>query len=233
MHMDMEKPPVQTATDIDFDLSTPPADPRIKEMEARIKWLESALTSVLQERRGDIEALAAGKAQRPALPKVDEDPGYSVDIDLGELASGETPLPELFKHPAAPLADKLRLTGAFSTLDATVREEFMAGKAAARDLSHPVRIDESLLDEVVKPKKAPEKIEVTADLEGFPRVIKALTTIWGTPECLSYLRKLIVDERGDRQGFPFHIMSDLMLLAAMLESQIERGQGWNHDHKMR
>ena len=48
---------------------------------------------------------------------------------------------------------------------------------------------------------------------GFARIAKAITTLWGDKACDQYFDKLIVDDRGNRQGFPREVLSAIMKLS--------------------
>lgn len=49
--------------------------------------------------------------------------------------------------------------------------------------------------------------------EIYPRIAEAIELTWGTMECDAYLNKLILDERGDRQGFPVAVLGALLQLS--------------------
>lgn len=46
----------------------------------------------------------------------------------------------------------------------------------------------------------------------FPRIHDRLGATWGTPQCEAYLDRLILDDRGDRDGFPPQVLSALLVL---------------------
>lgn len=48
--------------------------------------------------------------------------------------------------------------------------------------------------------------------EGFPRIHQKLIPLWGSAQGEAYLDSLIVDERGNRQGFPAEVMRSLLVL---------------------
>jgi hypothetical protein len=119
-----------------------------------------------------------------------------------------------------PAIDPMRFTSAFATLDARLEEQLESEAVAAQpvDLGHPVLIDPSLID-LAFAKPPPEKIHVVAAIEEFfPNIAERICTLWGEPELLPFLRKLIVDERGGRQGFPFEVMSELLVLAGLAQA---------------
>jgi hypothetical protein len=49
----------------------------------------------------------------------------------------------------------------------------------------------------------------------FPRVVQTVTLLWWERELRNYFEKLIVDERGDRDGFPPDVMQELLFLARL------------------
>jgi len=51
--------------------------------------------------------------------------------------------------------------------------------------------------------------------EQFPRIADAIVLLWGNPEMDTYFNKITLDERGDREGFPSEVMSDLLMLATL------------------
>jgi hypothetical protein len=51
--------------------------------------------------------------------------------------------------------------------------------------------------------------------EKFPRIVESIVLMWGHEELDTFFAKLAVDDRGDRQGFPPEVMSDIMFLATL------------------
>ena len=49
----------------------------------------------------------------------------------------------------------------------------------------------------------------------FPRILEKIIVLWGNRELDPFLTKLMVDERGDREGFPSDVMSELMFLSTL------------------
>lgn len=49
--------------------------------------------------------------------------------------------------------------------------------------------------------------------ERFPRIAKAIELMWGTRELESYLGKLIITERENREGFPPDVLSALLRIS--------------------
>lgn len=48
--------------------------------------------------------------------------------------------------------------------------------------------------------------------KNYPRVLEAIQSMWGYKELNQYFRKLTMDERGDRAGFPEDVWDDLYTL---------------------
>jgi hypothetical protein len=47
---------------------------------------------------------------------------------------------------------------------------------------------------------------------GFPRVMQAIEALWGYKELNDYFHKLMMDERGDRVGFPKEAWEEIDML---------------------
>lgn len=61
---------------------------------------------------------------------------------------------------------------------------------------------------------------------GFPRIAAAIRELWGKRALDEYFSRLVVDERGARQGFPPHVLS------AILEVAWLHGQRFSFDRVM-
>jgi hypothetical protein len=46
----------------------------------------------------------------------------------------------------------------------------------------------------------------------FPRIHDRLGATWGSKQCEDYLDRLILDDRGDREGFPPEVLAALLVL---------------------
>ena len=46
----------------------------------------------------------------------------------------------------------------------------------------------------------------------FPRIVEQLVAKWNQYNCEQFLNGLMIDERGDRQGFPVNVIDDLLML---------------------
>lgn len=57
----------------------------------------------------------------------------------------------------------------------------------------------------------------TRTIENFPHIARRLTELWGTPDCLVYMRNLLDDNRGEaRSGFPQSVAEELLLLTSVM-----------------
>jgi hypothetical protein len=52
----------------------------------------------------------------------------------------------------------------------------------------------------------------TALEKDFPRILVAVQAMWGYPELNTYFRKLTLDNRGDREGFPKEAWEEIFTL---------------------
>lgn len=49
----------------------------------------------------------------------------------------------------------------------------------------------------------------------FPRILQAIQALWGYPELNHYFDKLMINDRGDREGFPPEAWDEIFLLMHM------------------
>lgn len=172
----------------------------------------------------DIERIARLEARVAALERA---LASLAPVVAAELARTQ-PLNTLEPPREVTLAERLDITRSFAALDAALFEATRAeGEAAsAPSFDGPVPIDPSLIDRAFE-RPPPEQLHVVSDLEAYDKIVRLLVATWQTREALDYLKKLIVDERGNRAGFPPGVMSDLLMLAAVLEAQGPRdGDAW-------
>ncbi|XZG70808.1 ankyrin repeat domain-containing protein [Chitinibacteraceae bacterium HSL-7] len=54
---------------------------------------------------------------------------------------------------------------------------------------------------------------------GFPRVAAQLVDFWGSEQFDGYLQSLLIDDRGDRQGFPPTVAEELLVLMRVADKQ--------------
>lgn len=191
---------------------------RVMRLEARVALLESALAKALMRLDAAPPADPMGSTQPIAAP--DADPH-------GEMRAAPDTLPPVHSEAPAPMPappqtnrDSFGFTGAFATLDSRLAEAAEAESEARRkhgSLTPMVDIDPGLIDQAFA-RPPPVKVDVRCALEEkHAGILKKVIGAWRTKELIDYLRKLIVDERGDRAGFDPEVMSELLLLSSILE----------------
>jgi len=63
-------------------------------------------------------------------------------------------------------------------------------------------------------KNSSDKVSrVRAAIEQFEHILAPLSTLWGHPEFDRFINRLIMDDRGNRQGFGPDVMEELLFLA--------------------
>jgi hypothetical protein len=66
--------------------------------------------------------------------------------------------------------------------------------------------------------------------ERFPRILKNIVELWGSPEADAYFAELMLTERHDRRGFPEEVAMELFHLStihgALHLSDQSSGTGW-------
>ena len=177
---------------------------RLARLEARVAELEAALARALGTQDLTPSAEHFAKTQK-----------------LSTMAWTEE------NEPVAPKSDSMGLTAAFATLDTRIAaaSDFESSLRKAPDLSHVVPIDASLIDEAFVPKvearartrSSTRRIRSSVE-ELHPGLLKRISLIWQSRECYEYLKKLIIDDRGDRNGFDPNVMSELLFLTQILEA---------------
>jgi len=68
-------------------------------------------------------------------------------------------------------------------------------------------------------KPPPKRLETKASVEDLPRIMETLLKLWGHSTFDEYLDRLVIDERGNRQGFSPDVMEELLFLG-----RISRGK---------
>lgn len=205
-----------------FDLEqTDDPSARIAALEARVARLEAALARL----DGTVPGRPAGEPdEAAAAAPLPADP---LPSDIAAAKTVKLPILDTGPETRASL-DKLGITASFAMLDERVAEA-AAEEAAVTSRpvwAGPVAIDESLIDRAFA-RPAPQRINVVSYVEEFhPKIAERITSTWRTNELSAYLKRLIVDDRGDRAGFAPGVMSELLMLSAVLEAPPETDR-WN------
>ena len=136
--------------------------------------------------------------------------------------------------PSVAASDFLGITAAFATLDAQLTAASAAEAALhapKKDLLPWMDLNPDLIDAATARPK-PVNLDVRCSLEEqYPSIAQKITAIWRSPEIHGYLKKLIVDDRGDRNGFDPSVMSELIALSSILE-QPARANEWSTGARM-
>ena len=111
--------------------------------------------------------------------------------------------------PAAPQLQGAQQNSIGSILDKILDD---IGATAPLSDTDPSLVDSNATRIAVQPGSPLAAIE-----EQYPSILQKITATWRTPELRGYLRNLIVDDRGDRNGFAPEVMSELLLLSTILE----------------
>ena len=69
------------------------------------------------------------------------------------------------------------------------------------------------------PPRQPRRIEAKAFVEDLPRICESLFRLWGANGFDEYVTRLIIDERGTRQGFSPDVMEELLFLGRISRSK--------------
>jgi hypothetical protein len=205
-------------------LVTSPQDEVIKRLE------------LLDRRMARLEAMAgAGNADAQQLAQlraaITEARAMTVDTDDPSAPSDTV-------APSTDVSSEMRVVsppglGQMPVLNSSVMPALPAPPPPTLRLSPiPPKVpsealpDLSLLDEKVEHRKGPpQKIEVRCALEEYPRICARVQQLWGSTECEPYLNTLVIDTRGNRQGFPPPMMEELLYLGRLSRALVILGIG--------
>lgn len=74
-----------------------------------------------------------------------------------------------------------------------------------------------------KKKKVSTDTGYTSDLEKqFPRIAQQITLMWGAPDFPKFLSSLMIDDRGDRKGFPKEVLEEMLFLHTIHDAKVGR-----------
>lgn len=102
-------------------------------------------------------------------------------------------------------------------------EKILLGSSAV-SIKSPISADSPLigdnteaplphLDQATPTRGKASSVRIKSAIETeFPGIAEKLVLLWGHPECLTYLSKLIIDSRGNRKGFNLDVMGELIML---------------------
>jgi len=88
--------------------------------------------------------------------------------------------------------------------------------------SAPAALDADALAWV---QQLPPRVRPANTAERFPHIVNALAAAWATPaRCRGYFDQLLLDQRGDRHGFPKAVGSELAALKDFYDSVVQPTQ---------
>ena len=93
-----------------------------------------------------------------------------------------------------------------------------AGAAAPGFGSDAMEFPELDLSE--PPPKGVEKVQVRSFIEDMPRICEAVLTLWGSDLFEKFVNGLVIDERGNRQGFSPDVMEELLMLGRVARARV-------------
>jgi hypothetical protein len=101
-----------------------------------------------------------------------------------------------------------------------------------KPVKFPPLLADDEIDEFVVRKSAPPQPPRPSPLEvvaaGYPRIAERIAKLWGTAECDRYLAELLIDSRGNRQGFPPPVVSALLALSEQHQGRGAPPSGIEH-----
>ena len=63
--------------------------------------------------------------------------------------------------------------------------------------------------------KAPPYQPFPVVAQHYPRIAQAIRQLWGTPEMDRFFNRMLIDERGNRAGFPPEVVKALLALSQL------------------
>jgi hypothetical protein len=84
------------------------------------------------------------------------------------------------------------------------------------DLTFPTLFSDEEIEQrrTPLPDRGPPRVDPWPVLDaGFPRIAKTIRELWGKPALDSYFDQLLIDDRGNRHGFPADVVDALLLLS--------------------
>jgi hypothetical protein len=170
---------------------------RLTRLEARVAASE-ALTAASP--LAAAEPLPPSSLPAPAPAPAEADSEAAITVRLYPLVESE-PSPPLAPSSQAALVEALQLPA--------------PQPAAATPLPQLMLDDE---EEPPKPvRQGPEKIDVVAALEKYPRILESIEMFWGGMQSKEFLKTLVFDDRGNRAGFPPEVMAELLFLLELAQ----------------
>ena len=64
----------------------------------------------------------------------------------------------------------------------------------------------------------------------YPHIAAKVIVQWGSRQLNNYLHGLLMDDRGDRQGFPFDAMQEIQFLLDLHQSYFQEKVDWSDNY---
>jgi hypothetical protein len=205
---------------------------RLDSIERRLARLEAEAPARRPESEASNAADFGGAPPASGMPVKTTDHGIaharepgSSSVERPEPAQpAATPgSPVAASGPAAPrpgvaVGDEPRSYSATATAPATERLHPLSKERGSPDSPFP---DLSMLEEKIERRKGPaQRLDVRAAIESHPRICTRIQQLWGSPECEGYINDLVIDTRGNRQGFPPDVMEELLYLGRLARALV-------------
>ena len=89
-------------------------------------------------------------------------------------------------------------------------------------MNKPDRPPETLSERTLKwLAKLPEDVQPKATAEQYPRLVNRIAGLWNHPEdFMDYINELLMDSRGDREGFPLSVAMELATVKDYYEMNV-------------
>jgi hypothetical protein len=91
-----------------------------------------------------------------------------------------------------------------------------------KPVEFPPLLSDDEIDKLVtrKPAPTPPRPDPLAVIAaGYPRIAERIGILWGTPQLDAYLDQLLIDDRGNRQGFPPPVVAALLEISGQHQRQ--------------
>jgi hypothetical protein len=73
-----------------------------------------------------------------------------------------------------------------------------------------------------KPKRAQDPRYPSEIERSFPRIAEKIVLMWGATDFPEFLNALMIDDRGDRSGFPREVIEEMLFLHAIHDARVGR-----------
>lgn len=98
--------------------------------------------------------------------------------------------------------------------------------------ANPFRLSETTLDERAQKwlDTLNEKVRPKSLATKYPRIVNRLALLWTEPHLMrKYIDEIVVDGRGDREGFPLDVLTEIATLRHFYDNEVHpvKGDVWS------